>query len=418
MAIDNCFLQGKIMSYIKIGLLLMVTSLFSFSVIAEDIEKGSGQVTQRSTEEFFEAKVILYTLDNLVKDDLITEKSANEAKKKYVFDNDSLQERMQEYFESNKTQTKQDTEVSLDEFNYFIAVLKFIGAIFGLFLIRGLLKSLAEILMDVILSVPVHVYQIVILSLSIVLTFAPELIWESEAFYLAIVGSITNLLVLGWVAVTHPSLLKRLAKLFSLGISPFTIAGIYLGLYFGALALMYQSSFFGLLSVAAFVSATGFVIYQFAGGLALGVNDEKLLPIVIMTNGLAIGLYSFLSINGTTITGLEYFSVGIEYACSLALSICLLIGASPWFSDEKSFVQNVALMILCTVLGFIGSTFYGLTVIGAFMNTVFVIWLLEWLGYLAFKKGFLLFSGVACVSCWVLAEFLENNSQYFVTSLF
>jgi hypothetical protein len=404
------------MNYMKIALMLIITGLFSFSAMAENVNKEVVSVSEQKTEEFIEAKIILFTLDQLVKDDLITEKSASEAKKKYVFNNSDLQDRMKIYFENNKS--SQDTEISVDEFNYFTGALKFIGALFGLFLIRGILKNVAEHLLNIILFVPTSVYQLVAFSLSMVLTFFPELIWESEAFYLALVGSITNLLVIGWAGATNKDLVKKLSKLFSLGILPQTIGCIYLGLYFGGLTLMYESSVFGLLSVACFVSATGFVIYQFAGGIALGVDEEKALPIVIMSNGLAIGIYSFLSIGGYNIPGLEYFSIGIEYACSLALSICLLIGASPWFSKDDTFAQNVILMIVFTVLGFIGSSFYGLSVIGAFMNTVFVIWALEWIGFKSLKAGFLIFSAVACVACFALALLLESNSQYFVTSFF
>jgi len=180
---------------------------------------------------------------------------------------------------------------------------------------------------------------------------------------------------------------------------------------------MYQSNIFGLFAVAAFVASTGFVVYQINHGIPLGVEKEELLPVVILANFITLLVYGLISITGYQPHGLEYFATGIEYLCSLALSICLLIAASPWFKDDLDFSTHVGLMILSFVLALIGSTFYGLSTISAFFNTIMVLWALEWVGYYSYSAGFIWFTIILGALLFALALGLEQYPQFFVSSL-
>jgi hypothetical protein len=76
------------------------------------------------------------------------------------------------------------------------------------------------------------------------------------------------------------------------------------------------------------------------------------------------------------------------------------------------------LMILVSGAALIASAFYGLSVIGAILNTCFVLFVLEYLAYLTYKVHYILMTFVIGISLYGLALLVEANPQYFVNSLF
>lgn len=371
----------------------------------------------KDLSDYYEANIILSTIDNLEKDGYITSKNAEEAKQKFVFDNNDLKERMEDYVSSNSSDKKVDSSISFTEYITLVNTIKFLASIALIIAFHGLIFKVFKNIIEIIIAVPQIIYQLLFFSLSLTMTFSPEIIWASEAFYLALLGSFLNIFILIWFVITYPDACNKLLSLISLGVKKDLLAAFYLTLYFGMLAILYSSSAFGLFSVMALVSLTGFAFYHSNLTLALGVEKEGQLPVVIGTNLLILIAYSTMKILNIEVMHLEYFQVGIEYVCSIALGICLLIASAP-FRDSKVEAAYSILMILVSGTALIGSTFYGLSVIGAILNTCFVLFVLEYLAYLTYKVHYIFMTFVIGISLYGLALLVEANPQYFVNSLF
>jgi hypothetical protein len=410
------------MKHIQILLMSLFLTL-SFNSIAneevkQEIKKEVAISQETSINEYYEAQIILNNIDQLIKDGFITDKNAQEAKAKYVFQNKELKERMKNYVETaNDNKNIEDTEASWSEYITFLNIMKFVAVIILIIAFHGFIANFATALLALIVSVPIFAYQTVFMASGIVMTFFPELIWESQSFYLAFFGSFLNIIILFWISVSYEDFFKKIISKLSIGIKPDLLVCIYGALYFGSLAIMYSSSAFGLLTVGFIVTATGFVIYHSSLCVALGVEKEEHLGTAIISNLIILVTYSLIKINGIDIPHLEHFSVGIEYLCSLALGICLLIASSPMLDSNKNFGLATFLMFLCSGLALAGSVFFGLTTIAAFLNTIFVLYILEWIGYMSEKSGWVAFMFTLGSSLYGLAILLEKYPQYFVNSL-
>ncbi|GAA3921221.1 hypothetical protein [Litoribacillus peritrichatus] len=401
-------------SYIWLFLILISGSAYSDEIeVTNTVEVANStsitagsQPKERVTNDVgYESRIIVETIDKLVQDGFLTEENAQYAKEQYV---------------TGASETSESAGKGITWSGYFslTGAVKFLAVAFLLFAFRGIISNLVDTFFRIIMLVPTVVYQGCASIFAGVLTFAPQWIWPSEAFYLALTGSLLQLLVIGWVFVIYEKFGDALIKLLSLGMKPHVMAGVYLAIYFSVLAIMYQSSTFGVFAVASFVFATGFVIYQLAYGVALGVDDESYLPIVIYSNFLVLLIYGLITVTGVTVPYIEHFAFGIEYVCSLALSVCLLISALPWSKEDKGFNAACFLMVLSFALALIGAKLFELTTISAFMNTCFTLWILSWVGYWGTKGGFIVFSLIASVSLYGLALLLENHANYFVLGLF
>lgn len=406
------------MKHIQILLMSLFLTL-SFNSIANEEVKKEVEISQdTSINEYYEAQIILNNIDQLIKDGFITDKNAQEAKAKYVFQNKELKERMENYVETAKDKKNiEDREASWSEYITFLNIMKFVAVIILIIAFHGLIVNFATTLLTLIASVPIFVYQTVFMASGIAMTFFPELIWESQSFYLAFFGSFINIIILCWIAFSYEDFFEKIISKLSIGIKPDLLVCIYGALYFGSLAIMYSSSAFGLLTVGFIVTATGFVIYHSNLCVVLGVEKEEHLGTAIISNLMILVAYSLIKINGIDIPHLEHFSVGIEYLCSLALGICLLIASSPMLDSNKNFGLATFLMFLCSGLALAGSVFFGLTTIAAFLNTIFVLYILEWIGYVSKKSGWVAFMFALGASLYGLALLLEEYPQYFVNSL-
>jgi hypothetical protein len=387
------------------NLVFMLLMLFSCSLLAETT----------NIEVLKEGEIIIETIDKLTKDGYITEKNAIEAKQEYVFSNPEILNKVIEI--ESASQNKIDNEISWTEYITWENSAYFISVIFALICFHGVILKIIASGLFVILSVPVIIYQVLLLSLSLVMTFKPELISIEHSFHLALFGSIANIIILGWMAFFYKELFKKISKLLSLGLNVETMLSFWLFLYFGLFAVLQESSAFGLLSIIFLVSVTGFVIIHMGLGIALGAKSDNMLIPVVLCNLLILGAYSAIMIAGIKIPYLEHFSIGIEYVCSLALCVCLLITSSPFFTDEEGFGLCFLLMILVSIAGFSIGTFYGLTVIAAFTNTFFVLFVIEWLLYSVKDTNYTIIMGILAVLFWGIAKILSNYSQYFITNL-
>jgi len=140
--------------------------------------------------------IMLSTIDRLFEDGYLSEKNAARAKQQYVFDNLDIHS-------LEHPPPTLDTQASWFEYVSFLGTIKIIAVTLILVGFRGVISTLSKRLLSVMVAVPAVIYQITILALSLTLTYNPTIVWAEESFYLALFGSIVNLMVLSWVVQRH-----------------------------------------------------------------------------------------------------------------------------------------------------------------------------------------------------------------------
>ncbi|MGF1729600.1 hypothetical protein [Photobacterium kasasachensis] len=388
---------------------LLLVSILSFQVTAE-VEQSD------RFNEYFESKIVLETIENLADDGFITDRNAIDAKDKYVFSNEDLKARMDASI-APASSAQIDKEISWGEYIHFVNLLKFCAVMFLLVAFRGFVAHFISSIIGIIASIPSAVYQITLLMFSLLITIIPEVFWASETLYLALLGSIANLIILSWVGYDYHVTVNKIIRLISIGVKPHVLVPTYLALYFGSLAIWYQSNIFGVIAVACVLAAMGFVIIFSGLCVTMGVDDERVLPTLILVNFITLLTYSLIIILGYSIPYLEYFTVGVEYLCSLVLGVCLLISTSPLYKHSQFFTRAIIMMVVSGGLSVCGSVFYSLDVIPQFINTFFMLFLLGWVVELTKKAGFIALCFVVGCALYGFAIMLERHPAYFITSL-
>ena len=383
----------------------------------------AGEDNTEELKNYYEADIILKNIDQLQEDGFITERNAVDAKNKYVFENEELIQKMVEYNKDKESQTHNvDSDVSVTEYFTLVNTIKFIACLAFIIAFHGIFAKIIKNFYKVITLIPNYIYQTVLLSISIALTFNPNLLLESQAFYIALVASFTNIFILGWFVADYYFLLKRYFKFLFVGIKPEILLGFYAFLYFGVLSILYTSSFFGLLSIMGFVGMLGFIFLYSDLIAIIGVEEDKEIHNVTFTTIFVLGIYSVVRILNIEIPYLESFYIGIEYVCSIALAVCLLIGSSMYIYDahRNQFPKGLytVMFVLVTIASMGISTLYGITVPSAIITTFFALYILGNIGYMTSKVNYIFMTFVLGAMLYGTALLMEKYPAYFVTSLF
>jgi hypothetical protein len=103
------------------------------------------------------------------------------------------------------------------------------------------------------------------------------------------------------------------------------------------------------------------------------------------------------------------FSPGIEYYCTIALGVALLVGCSPFYKDEKLgpfLVMGIMIFILANI-GFA----MGFKSIGSIIDVFMILVFLEWVLYMSWKGGFIIGSLITGLVLYGGALVLESNGR-------
>lgn len=326
-------------------------------------------------------QVKLELLKNLQTDGYLSDKLAQEAREKYITPED-----VQALPAPGSVKAEEpsflDRHLSWSSFFKVLAI--------GLFLVAfgQLLVQLASAAYELIVAVPKGVYQTAFLGTAGFGLAFPEKIWASQAFYVALFCAFAAPMVVSWVIESHPKFKAALKKLFNLGIPPASVASAWLMVYFGALALHYQSEILGFAAAVALSGVLSFGMYYRPGLLVLDFK-EKALPAVVLAHLAILGTYAVLVATQALPPEAKYFSVGLEFYCTIAMGVGFLVGASPF--QRRSGAGYLALFVGVLMAGVYGYFFYDdLKVIGSILCVIAVLLALEWGGYLCSKAGFIL----------------------------
>lgn len=342
-------------------------------------------------------------IQQMQKDGYLSDKMAQEVKVKYVKVNDLSTV-------SNSKATMQES--TWTQYLSWINLLKVAGIILFLVAFWGTITKIIGKVWFLIVSVPMWVYQTAFLAIGMIGIFVPHLIWESQAFYIALFCSFANIIVIGWIVSTYPKLEEMFAKLFNIGVPVQSVISFWGMIYFGALAFAYASQIFGFFAAVCFSGMLSFGLYYAPGVLTLHFK-EKALNAVIFGHTLVLAVYAWLHINNIAPIEVSYFKVGLEYYSTIALGLALLIGSTPFIKREGQafyFVAFVALVLLSTV----GYFFFGLQVICSILCIFFILYVLEIICYYGYKGGLIIGSALLGASLYALSILLEQYGSYII----
>jgi hypothetical protein len=109
----------------------------------------------------------------------------------------------------------------------------------------------------------------------------------------------------------------------------------------------------------------------------------------------------------------EYFNIGIQYYCTIALGVGLLLGASPFYKIEKAPGYSVLFIVLFFLASF-GYFFFDLKVMASITFVFFILFILEWIGYIGYQTGLILGSALIGGSLFALALLLEKYGSMMI----
>lgn len=351
-----------------------------------------------------EARVKLELIHQMESDGFLSTKLANEAKEKYV-DPTKLDA-------PEATRSAQPEESLWNRYLSLTNFLKVAGVLFLLGAFYGTIVNLAKGVWHLLIKVPTIVYQLPLLAVTLFATMCPQLLWPSQALYIALFGSIANIVVVGWILAIYPKVAAFLANLFKLGIPLGSVISFWGMLYFGGLAFWYHSQIFGFLAAICVSGVLTFGI-QYGRGVLTLAFDEDALGAVVFGHLAVLGIYVVVRQTMPELTGLAYFKVGLEYYCTIALMTGLLVGSAP-FSRNKATGLYVLLMVLMVIAATTGYFMIDLKVIGSIVTCFFVLSIIEWLAYLGFQGGLIAGSAVLGVALYSLSLVAQHFGHYIV----
>lgn len=380
------------MSMLKVWLVALLM-VFSQLVFAQE------------TNVLSKADIKVELIQDMKKDGYLSDKMAIEVGKKYITEEDK-KPLAQSVVQEKKIATSKDW---LSWSNFF----KVVGVILILVATSGILKKIMLGVWHLIVAVPQYVYQAGFLGIFATGLLRPDLIWQSQSFYIALFSSFALIMVLVWIVDAYPKVLEVVKRFFNFGVPFESIVSFYGMLYFGALAYFYESSIFGFFAAVCLSGVLSFTMNYVPGVLFLDFK-EKMLNAVVFGHLIVLGIYVYFFLTVPELT--KYYDIGIQYYCTIAMSVGLLVGASPWYK-RGSAVGYALLFALLFLVSSYGYFFLDLKVISSIISCFFILLVLEWLGYIGFKGGLILGCAVLGASLYAMSLLMEKYSHMLVLML-
>lgn len=378
-----------------LNMMLMVLALV-FSGVA--MAKSEQQVRQE-------------TIEQLSKDGFITESAKREAIARYAAAPTAAASAVEENKPALTPQQEQVVQQSwFDRYVNLANTLKFFGTVLLIIVFWRFIAMIIIALKDLILRVPMIIYQGGGLLVTGSMTFAAASIWPSQAVWVAIFGAFGNLILLSWVASTYKEIAMKLIEVFSLKFPKGTAAGFWLMVYFGALAIMYQSQTLGFFAVVAFCAMLTFTIGVVPGVVFLNIS-EKALGASLVVHTCVLGALAYVNYGSIAVPHLNLWVAGLNYYLPIALGLGLVVGCSPWYSGSDR-----ALSWLMLIVVFLGAIFVysmaGMAIASVIVFIFIALILIEWLGYASFSAHYLVGLSVIGALLFFGGLWLEGNASW------
>lgn len=388
-------------NYIKIFIISML--LFSGYSLATD------DMLNRTV-----ADVKSELINEIRTDGYLSDKMAQEVSLKYIKSEDTTT-----YITSSPTtQLSPERQVESKWTNYItlINLFKIAAVIFLLIAFSGLIKNFFVSFAFLIAAIPAYCYQSLCLIAAIIGLIKPELIAEKEYFYVALFSSFALIATLFWIVSWYENIQEILKKLFNLGIPPHVLISFYGLIYFTVLAFAYESSIFGFFAAVCLSGLFSFSIMYMPGVLSMDFN-EKLMPAIIVSHTVILGILTFLNVSNLYADYIGYFNIGIQYYCTIALGLSLLIGSSPFYKPKGGNGLYILGFFIIVLIASFGYFFWDIKVVASILICFFVLMLLEWIGYIGYHINFILGTALVGSALYSIALFLEEYSSMIVLYL-
>lgn len=326
----------------------------------------------------------------------------------------------------NKFISKEDTtkqvvastaspETTWHKYVTWINLFKILGILLILVAMGKFIKKVVKKLLFVFISIPLIVYQIAILALSLTFTFLPSAIhfWLSETVYIVLLGALSNIAIISWLIAKNKYLSAVFDKLIGkddvlIGLKLSVISFIY----FSYFAVSLPSYIFGFLSVASFsifiITTSIWIISRIKKD---SVDENEFTLSVIFSHLAALISYTIFS------PTYNYFTPGVQYLFSIIVLGALIPNTLPEIKSKMKpfyFVVFTVIMLI-SVYSYIH---FDTKLISTLVFIGYYILVFAWLAYHTFKANMIL--GLMSVGLFLYgsALLLEKYGSYLMFSSF
>lgn len=324
----------------------------------------------------------------------------------------------------NKFITKEDTtrqviansaspesETTWHKYVTWINLFKVFGILLILIAMGKFVKKIVKQLLFVIVSIPLIIYQFIVLTLSLTITFLPAEVpfLSSEKVYIVLLGALSNIAALAWIVSKNKKLCSVIQKFF--GKDPILIVvkgGIFTMLYFGYFTLSLPSYIFGFLSVASFsVSITSLFIWGVSKFKKKEIEEKDILLSSLFIHTLALVVYILSPLD------LSYFDKGVQYIFSGIILFLLISNTVPEIENKMKLFYSVYFTII-TFLSLASYVYFDTKLISTLVFTGYYIFIFMWLAYYTFKANMIIGLMTVGLTLYGSALLLEKFGSYLV----
>lgn len=304
-----------------------------------------------------------------------------------------------------------ESETTWHKYVTWINLFKVLGVLLILIAMGKFVKKVVKQLLFFIVSIPLIIYQLIVLALSLTITFLPTevLFLSSEKVYIVLLGAISNIAAFTWIISKNKKLSEVIQKLF--GQNPILVAvkgGILATLYFGYFTLSLPSYIFGFLSIASFsLFITSLFIWIISKFKKTEIEDKDILLSLLFMHTLALVVYIFSPLE------LGYFDKGFQYIFSGIILSLLIFNTAPEIENKMKPFYSVYFTII-TFLSLASYVYFDTKLISTLVFTGYYIFIFMWLAYYTFKANMIIGLMTVGLTLYGTALLLEKFGSYLV----
>lgn len=293
---------------------------------------------------------------------------------------------------------------------------KAVGFLMLVWAFWGFIRNIIISFKNLILMVPVSIYQAISLVISLSLIYKSTDFWVSQAQWISIFGVIATALNVVWIFSIHKRLAETVFSVLSLGfIKPSMLTFFAATAYFGFYAIQVQSEILGFIAVVNACCLMSFTISVFPGVVALDLS-EKFVSITMLTNTVLLGVIGYCKLQGIPIAYFSFFEKGVFYYMPIGTGLAMLVGLSPWYRGTDKFLSVILSAItIGTAIFMLGIPTMSTSAVILLIFAVLAV--LEWVAYVSFSAHLMVGLAITGGTLFGLAVWLESNMPRIVAAL-
>lgn len=343
-------------------------------------------------------------IDSLSQSGYLDKNKTSDIKNKFITQEDSTRQVI-------ANSASSESETTWHKYVTWINLFKVLGILLILIAMGKFVKKIVKQLLFVIVSIPLIIYQLIVLALSLTITFLPAEIpfLSSEKVYVVLLGALSNIAALAWIVSKNRKLCAVVQKFF--GKDPILIVvkgGVFTMLYFGYFTLSLPSYIFGFLSVASFsVSITSLFIWGISKFKKTEIEEKDIILSSLFMHTLALVVYILSPLD------LGYFDKGVQYIFSGIILSILIFNTVPEIGNKMKPFYIVYFTII-TFLSLASYVYFDTKLISTLVFTGYYIFIFMQLAYYTFKANMIIGLMTVGLTLYGSALLLEKFGSYLV----